>query len=440
MGRTAERDSVLANLDTALHGDDLAARALIGLAAKRLESDPDGARELLTRIVSNYPSTPEAGDARLQLGSLLFQGGRVEEAYEMVLPLCGDADLDLAGRACMRAAESKYEAGDLETAAEFYSKALGTNSDSVDRGAALYGLAWCEMEIGKTQEAMDAFFALYGEHKGSPLWTDGAYRLGQLLLNEGRKQEAADVFKALGDVDQTGSLGLEASYKRALILRDRKAYSQAAALLRKVAKSAEGQLGELSLFELGRTLHRQNRLTEATKVFLELAEDYPESELAQQAVYSAGVCQTSMKRWGKGADFFARASGMDGSMRPDALLGEGWARAKTKEHQRAAYVFEVLLQDFPDYVKGPEVSFRLAQSLAELGHYAKVDSICSGLAIRPDWQYPDRALYLQGIAREDMGDNSGAAEVFQQLIENYRNSDLAPHARDHLDALAGGGE
>jgi TolA-binding protein len=436
LGRTAQRDSVLLSLDQDLEGEDLAARALLGLAAKRLESDPQGARELLRRIVTQHPNSPEAGEARIQLGWLLFQDGRVDEAHDMVFPLCDDTDSELAGRACMRAAEATYELGNLEQAADYYARALSTNATAVNRDAAWYGLAWCNMELDRVDEAINAFTTLYTEHRDSPLWTDGSYRLGQLLLRKGSKEEAASVFETLGDVDEAGSLGLEATYKRALLLREQKAYSQAASLLRKVAKGTNASLSERALFELGRTLSYQNRLTEATRAFLELADTYPTSDLAQQAVYSAGVCQNSMKRWEQAAELFARASDMPGEMRPGALIGEGAARAELGQHAEASLVLQRLLQDFPDYVRGPEVSFRLAQSLLQLGDFAKVDSICQGLVIRTDWQYPDRALWVLGSARERMEDEEGAIEAFQQLVENYPQSNLVPYARAHLDALA----
>ena len=435
LGRTAERDSVLTRLDEDLEGDDLAAQALLGLAAKRLESDPQGARELLLRIVTRHPDSPESSEARIQLGWLLFQDGRIEEARDMVVPLCNDADFEIAGRACMRAAEATYELGDLEEAADYYARAVGTHATAIKRDAAWYGLAWCSMELDRIDEAISAFKALYDDHRDSPLWTDGSYRLGQLLLEQGRKEEAASVFEALGDVDETGSVGLEATYKRALLLRERKAYSQAASLLRKVAKGANASLSERALFELGRTLSYQNRLTEASKVFLELADTHPTSDLAQKAVYSAGVCQNSMKRWARAAELFERAGEMPGEMQPGALIGEGAARAELGQHAEATLVFERLLSDFPDYVRGPEVSFRLAQSLLQLGDFVRVDSICEGLVIRTDWEYPDRALWVLGSAREKMDDEDGAIEAFQQLVKNYPKSDLVPYAKAHLDAL-----
>jgi TolA-binding protein len=436
LGRTAERDSVLLSLDQELEGDDLAARALLGLAAKRLETDPEGARDLLGRIVTRHPESPEAGEARIQLGWLYFQDGRIEEAHDIVAPLCDDTDSEIAGRACMRAAEATYELGNLEQAADYYARALSSNGASVKRDAAWYGLAWCNMELGRLDEAITAFSTLYDKHRTSPLWTDGSYRLGQLLLKQGRKEEAAGVFETLGAVDETGSVGLEATYKRALLLRERKAYSQAASLLRKVAKATDVSLSERALFELGRTLSYQNRLTEATKVFLELADSYPTSDFAQKALYSAGVCQNSMKRWAQAAELFERAGDMPGEMRPGALIGEGAARAELGQHAEATLVFEQLLRDFPDYVRGAEVSFRLAQSLLQLGDFARVDSICEGLVIRTDWEYPDRALWVLGSAREKMKDEEGAIEAFRQLVENYPESDLVPYAKAHLDALA----
>ncbi len=436
LGKSAARDSVLATLTKEPGGEEVAAKTLLNLAAKKMENGDAEATDLLQRLVTLHPTTPEAEEARLQLGWIFFQEGRVDEAYEIVRPLCESEDSEIAGRACMRAAEAKYEAQAMEEAAELYQQALHTGSSEVDRAAAWYGLAWCRMELGERPEAIEAFAALYQQHKESPLWNDGAYRLGQLLLEEGKSREAADVYAALGEHDDAGAKGLEASYKRALILRERKAYSQAASLLRKVSQKAEGRLAELALYQLARTLHLQNRLTDASKVFVSLADKYPESDVAQQAVYSAGICKLSMERWASSAELFARAASMPGELRADALLREGGARAKAGEHTRASKLFSQLLDEDPDYMSGAEVSFRLAQSLAEIGENAKVDSICGELVLRPDWAYPDRAWYLRAMAKKGRGDKEGAMAAYQEVLHRYPDSDLAPYARAQYDALA----
>ncbi|MCU0610808.1 MAG: tetratricopeptide repeat protein, partial [Candidatus Eisenbacteria bacterium] len=439
LGQPARRDSVLTRLESREGGSGAAARAMLAFAGEKLDADPVQARELLTRIIARHPGTPEASEARLQIARFLAQEGRHAEAHDMVAPLCSDGDAEIAGRARMRAAEAAYETGEYDEAARLYRDALDSGASSIDRGGAWYGLAWSRLELGERDAAIEALMRLFREHRESSVWTDGAYRLGQLLAEADRKREAADVYAALGENDEAGSLGLDAMYRRALLLRERKAYTQAAALLRKVAAGSDRALAVQGLFELGRTLHEQGRLTEATGAFVELAGKATEERMAQQAMYSAGVCQTTMKRWKKAAEYFASAAAMPGPARPDALLGEGWARAMLGEHEKAASHFGALLRETPDYTKGAEVSFRLAQSLQELGRYAQVDSICLELAVRQDWPYPDRALYLGATAKEKMGDSAGAASAYQELIAQHPSSNLVPYAKAHLDALAGEG-
>ena len=437
LGQVAQRDSMLVGLETQLGAGDMASQVMLSLALQKLESAPDEARELMAAIVQRFPDSPDAAEARIQLARFLLQEGRAPEAYDMVARLCDSDNADIAVRACVRAAESAYDTNDFERSATFYQRALATGSTKIDRAAAWYGLAWASVEVGRTSQAIDAFMHLFNEHRQSALWADGSYRLGQLLAEEGRKGEAADVYAALGEDVSAGSVGLDAMYRRALLLRERKAYTQAATLLRKVAAGSDSALALQGLFELGRTLHEQGRLTDATGVFVELAGKAADARMAQQAMYSAGVCQAAMKRWAKAAEHFAAAAGMPGQNRPDALLGEGWARAELGEHREAARLFGVLLRESPDYTKGAEVSFRLARSLQELRRYAQVDSICTELVARADWSYPDRALYLGATAKEEMGDTSGAAAAYGELIADYPSSDLVPYAKGHLDKLVG---
>lgn len=439
LGQPARRDSVLTSLARRAGGGGAAARAMLAFAAEKMETDPVEARSLLGRIVEKHPDSDEAKEARLQLARFLAQEGRHGDALEMVMPLCRDEDAEIAGRALMRAADATYETGAYEKAASYYRGALESRANGIDRGTAWYGLAWSYLGAGRRNDAIAALLELFKKHRTSPVWTDGSYRLGQLLAEADRKKEAADVYAALGEDTQAGVVGLDAMYRRALLLRERKAYTQAASLLRKVAAGDDPALATQGLFELGRTLHEQGRLTDATAVFVELAGKASEPRMAQQAMYSAGVCQAAMKRWKKAAEHFAAAAAMPGPSRADALLGEGWARAAMGEHQKAAQLFETLLNDTPDYAKGAEVSFRLAQSLMELGRFSQVDSISAELVQRQDWQYPDRALYLGATAKEKMGDSAGAAAAYREIIDSYPSSSLMPYAKAHLDALTGEG-
>ncbi len=438
LGKTVQRDSVLAALERRGEGD-VAARTTLSLAARRLEEDPIEARGLLGRIVERYPRSPEAKEARLQLARFLAEEGRHAEVVEMTGPLCTDPDPEVAGRACLRVAEARYETADYAEAARLYEAALSKGATGIDPGLALYGLALCRLQRGEKDGAIAALRELFLSGRGSPVWTDGAYRLAQLLVEADRKKEAAEVYAALGEDAQAGPLALDAAYRRALLLRERKAYAQAAVLLRKVASGADSLLAMEALFELGRTLHEQGRLTDATAAFLELSTKAKDPSMVQRALYSAGVCQAAMKRWSKASEYFAKASAMPGAMRADALLGRGWAQAQLGDHRGAAMTFETLLRENPDYGKGAEVAFRLAQSLAELGRYAQVDSICSELVVRQDWPYPDRALYLSATAREKMGDKASAQAAYRELITAYPSSSLVPYAKAHLDALGGEG-
>ena|GEM_PF-3183214 len=439
MGKTSARDSLVATLRSE---DDkaVAATTLLNIAAKRVEQDDGSAQGILIQIIDQYPDSPEAVDARLQSAWLYFRNGNMAEAYAMVEPLCTTEDADIAGRACMRAAESKFELGEFGDAATRYRMALDSGSSQIDHAAAWYGLAWCAMETGENDQAVEAFYELYRNHTDSPLWTDGTYRLGQLLMEEGRTEDAAAVYAVLGDRDGEGEKGLEAMYRRGMILKDRKSYAQAAALFRKVATSAEDRLGELASFQLGHSLHAQNRLTDAAAVFVGLADTYPESDLVQQSLYSAGVCKASTKRWKTAAEYFARAAAASGELKAEALLQQGWAHVKAGEHETGATIFNRLLREYPDHMKGAEVSFRLAQSLSEMGDHAAVDSICGELIYRNDWAYPDRALYLQGVAKKGLGQVAEAMDIFQTLLDTYPNSDLARYARAQYDALAGGND
>ncbi|MBN1424545.1 tetratricopeptide repeat protein [Candidatus Fermentibacteria bacterium] len=435
LGQPARRDSVLSQMES--QGSSAsAAAAMLAFAGGKMEGDPDEARALLSRIIARHPDSPEAKEARLRLANFLTQEGRFAEAYDMVAALCSDDDAQILGRACVRAGETQFEMAEYEEAARFYRMALDEGT-GIDRGIAWYGIAWSNLELGRRDAAIEALLRLFREHRQSPVWTDGSYRLGQLLADADRKKEAADVYAALGDDVELGSLALDATYRRAILLRERKAYTQAATLLRKVAAGSDSTLALQAMLELGRTLHEQGRLTEATDVFIQLAGRTPDERAAQQAMYSAGVCQTSMKRWKKAAEYFGKASAMPGPNRSDALLGEGWARAAAGEHQKASQLFVTILQETPDYAKGAEVAFRLAQSLQELGHYTQVDSICTELVGRQDWPYPDRALYLGATAKEKLGDTEGAIAAYRGLIEEYPSSSLVPYAKAHADALAG---
>ncbi len=200
-------------------------------------------------------------------------------------PLVAQIRWDLAAKA--------YKRGDWGGAEELFHQHIDNNPHAANIGDARFYRAECMRQLGRTEDAADAYRRFLSLHKEHPRAKDAAMRLGAMLYEAG---DAAGAAAAYGRVE-----GADAAYNRALALA------------------------------------KAGRDSDAEKAWAGFAANFPNHDKASWA-----WAQTARLREDRGdlagaADAYGRATGSAERLKSLYALGRLQEKRKKKREAKAAY-------------------------------------------------------------------------------------------------------
>ena len=201
------------------------------------------------KLVAAYPDQPQAPEAELLIGELYYG----EAEYEQAL--------------------SSYE------------RVLGTYPDSKDAPEALYGAAWCQLELERIEPMRDLFLRLardYPQHE----------RAHQGLMH-------------IGDYYYNGHQFLKASRLYAQVVERFPETAEALQARQLLAYLADSEAD--SLYTEGMTLYDQGEFVRAIEVLEEVIERYPNTPSEAAARCNIGVSYYQMDYWRQAAQAYEEA-------------------------------------------------------------------------------------------------------------------------------------
>ncbi len=262
------------------------------------------------------------------------------------------------------------------------------------------------------------------------------------------------------------SFHLLARYMYGLSLIAQQRYSQAAGVLDAISFDAVVQAGlsiiyPYTLFYRGWAYYRDGSYADAESDFAEMLERSPGHELYPRAAYLAGWCAFAIGEYARAEGYLLAAEQSAGEelrikaefMRAKSLTGQG-------RHEEAAIVFENIYLDEPDtnladdalfeyggalaaldkiddsvsvfkelneaYPSSPlaeESMYKRGELLYEAGRYEEAREAFyeHRITFRRGALY-DASLYWGGMASAQSGEPFGAVLLWEQLIENYKDS------------------
>lgn len=225
------------------------------------------ARETTTQFLTKAKDIPLVGDGQFLLGTLLFEDGDFEKAYQYFRGVISDfpnaefageamykaaeclaqtkrldesADLfetfakqhpenPLATQAQLKAGDGYFLARDFEKAVAIYQTIVETNPVESVQEQALYRLALAQHNDGKPSESSEAFSLLLKKFPESKYHIEARIRIGDVLLREDNKPvEAMEYFEAAYEAKPDGELAGKALKGLALARLESKDYEGAA--------------------------------------------------------------------------------------------------------------------------------------------------------------------------------------------------------------------
>jgi len=255
-------------------------------------------------------------------------------------------------------------------------------------------------------------------------------------------------------------------YMHGLSLIARQQYADAAEVLERITADAVDEAGlsiiyPYTLFYRGWAYYRDATYERAEANFAEMVDRAPGHELASRAAYLAGWCAFAVGEYGRAEGYLVEASTTAGAelsikadfMRAKSLAGQG-------EYEEAAIVFEniylehgresladdalfeyagslavldklddsvatyrTLYEVYPTSPLAEESMYKRGELLYEAGRYEEAREAFyeHRINFRRGSLY-DASLYWGGMASAQSGEAFGAVLLWEQLIENYKDS------------------
>ena len=206
------------------------------LQARGARTDAQAAFE---KLVADYPEQPQASEAELLIGELY------------------------------------YETAEYERALTWYERVFGSYPDSKDAPEALYGAAWCQLELERIEPMRDLFLRLVREHPEHERAHQGLMHLGDYYYNGHQFLKASRLYEQV--VERFPETG-EAVQARQLL-----------------AYLADAEAD--SLYSEGMALYDEGEFERAIAVLEEVIVRYPNTPSEAAARCNIGVSYYQMDNW-----------------------------------------------------------------------------------------------------------------------------------------------
>ncbi|MFO8064537.1 MAG: tetratricopeptide repeat protein [Spirochaetia bacterium] len=371
-----------------------------------------GADEEALAQVRETLDSGRAGDYEenlLWLKSLLHRRlGERDEAIQSLRDYLAVADEDVDAR--LELAKLLFEEGRFDEVITRVQDVLGTHEDLATEQPGVYvQVRYIEALSHVALKEYQSAIAAFEELPGSPGDYEGLQDESELLVmysyslfyqgwanyRLSRYEEAEQFFAALIDYESEHEFAPRAAYLAGWSAFNRSAHEDAAEFLRRAVSLAEDEQVELeATLLLGRSLKATEQYNDADTQFRNVFADSPDSELADDALFEYAE---SLERRGR--------------------------------LEEAVSQYRVLFERYPESGLSEEGMYRRGEVLFQSQEYSEArQAFFEYRANFPEGDLIGPALYWGGVSAFEVGEASGALLLWEELIEEHRQSSFRADA------------
>jgi TolA-binding protein len=486
----AYRDAYPDHIQT---GQALYLGATAALAQNR---DADAVR-LFTTLQRTHPSHPRAPEAQLSLAQYFLEEGKTESARNQLAEIVENpSSPNQAARALYLLGRNERERGNLDQALSYFQQIQAEYADTEVAPAAFYAVGATQVRLERYDRAAASFETLGQKFPDSPYAENLGTALAEVYYRLENYEKAAtelqDRLPDLEDKPRARALFLLAEsynhlrngeeavvhYRRVIdeypetpyvgpakyglawhYFRDGD-YEEAASRFARVRRDRRGRLSEHATYYEAVSRVRINETERAVELYQTVAEQQPDSRLAAEALFEAGLLRYEQGEYGSAAAFFrtlirdhpnaarigdayywlgnaylvdesldralkAYDNAIERDAAPDSLLVEvrfqkGWAQYEDGRHDAAASAFMALVESHPQTPRGREALFWGADSFFQQGNYGRARQLFQRyLNENPEGEHVNGARYALGWTHFKQNRFSDAARLFRRFLDNY---------------------
>jgi len=276
-------------------------------AGKTAEADP-----IFARLLQEYPASPHAADARVNLADSAYREKKYDEVVTLLTPLTAEGVTipdRLAPSALLLLAQAQDKLKDWKTAAKTLDRLNTDHPKNPYQRESRFLRADVALKSGDAETAEAGFAALANEPSAQtdPERFGAAVRRAriQCLLTLKRWKDlltAADEFKAKVPKDP---LMAEVDYARGQALQNLAQYDEAREAYQQVIDARKGgELAAQAQFMRGETYFHQKNFEEARREYFMVDTLYDAPSLQATALLQAGKVYERLDRWDLAAETY----------------------------------------------------------------------------------------------------------------------------------------
>ena len=397
-----------------------------------------------------------AAKAQIRVGTCYARLGKYDEgveAYRTVIERFA-TERDLVEEAYLQMARLYDDGGNAEAAVATYREAIRETADRTLRARIQYALAERLLVRDQYADSITEFriyLQAYGDRAAQAGFSTSRvrYRLGsayqrwaQVSIEAGsrpiaheRLNGAIAHYDTLLTQDPAGSYSIDATFNRAVAMQ---AIGTAASLdaarlsfERIVADAKNAGYVERSLVQLAELHGKQGDHAAAVSSAQQLLDEYPDSELADEAYLLMGLAHQAQGILQSAVDAFARVSATS-PLYGRAAMGGGHALLSLGRAQDAIPTLDAGVET-ADQAYLSSYRYLLGQSHQALGASAEAfDQFNKGLAASPPRDLEEALRLARGNAALLTGDDETAIEDLEWVINTVDDPAKVKYARDAL--------
>jgi TolA-binding protein len=487
----------------------------LGAKSALARNQDETAIRLFGALQRTYPSHPHAPEAQLSLAQYFLERGQTETARNQLQTIVDDPSSPTqAARALYLFGQSERDRGNLDAALRYFRRVKSEYAGTNVAPAAFYAVAATQVRLERYDAAAAAFEDLgtqfpnspYAQNLGTAL-AEVYYRLDQFeqaatelrdrlpqLENEKRAralfllaesynqlrngEEAVVHYRRVIDEHPNTPYVGPARYGLAWHYFQIEEYRQAADRFSRARRGQSGRLAERATYYEAVSRAALGETDRAVELYQTAANQQPDSRLAAEALYEAGLLRYQQNEYGSAAAFFralirdhpnaarigdahywlgnayrvddrldralkSYSKAVEEGAASDSLLIEvrfqkAWAQYEDERYTAAAPAFMSVADAYPESPRGREALFWGGDSFYQQGDLGRARQLFRRyLDENPNGQHANGARYALAWTYFKQNRYASAARLFRQFLDRYQEagSDI-PYAQDARLRLA----
>jgi TolA-binding protein len=433
-GRKEEAARVLENLLSRSPKGTYADNALLELGTAAFEKKQYGrARELLHRLIANFPGSDVLGEAYRMTGESYLAEKEYEKAHAAFVSAAGVSTSPQAvvSDALYQSGWSLFKLNRFTDAAGAFEELLKRFPQHPRADEAAFWLAESEYKADRFRAAFDDYDRLISEHPSSSKVPDALYGKAWSAYKLGDYRSAAQLFASVAERYPRSSFASDARVRKGDSYFAMKDFGKAAASYREALGEA-GKAGDYVTYQLAQSNIRGGAVDKGIDLYRELIQKFPHSELTDDARFGIAWAYFQKKEYPRAVEEFKKlvTEHPQSTLAPRSLLSVGDALYNQKEYAEALSAYRELLDRYP---KSKEVADALSGVQYCYGMMGKeresAGVIEQFVHANPSSPLAESLLLKKGEILSSRGDREGSIASYRELIQRYPKSDLVPEAK-----------